>query len=260
MTALHLIRVPLETNSLARWAGERGWFDGTSGAVFDEGRALHHLLAEAFGPGALHSFRLLVAPRSAAGNLYAYSAMDAEALRAAAGIYALPDHLSVLPLGRLEGKPMPEDWRPGQRLGIDLRARPVRRLRRDLDTPLGRIGNGSEVDAFLLEALRRYPTAPGGMAEEGRSREAVYLEWLAERLDGAAALAREGSRLAQFRRARVARGNHGIEGPDATIHGTLIVSNPEKFSALLARGIGRHRAYGYGMVLLRPPGRPVPEC
>ena len=43
------------------------------------------------------------------------------------------------------------------------------------------------------------------------------------------------------------------------VHGALTVTDPDAFAALLARGVGRHRAYGYGMILLRPPNRPVPE-
>ena len=259
MTALHLIRGRLETNALARWAGERGWIGGTRGGIFDEGRALHHLLTETLGRDALHCFRLLVPPRKTIGNLYAYSTMDAKSLQAAADTHGWPEHFAVLPFDRLEGKPMPRNWMAGQRLGFDLRIWPARRLHCELDTPDGPIGQGSEVDAFLLEALRRYPTAPEGMDNESRTREAVYLDWLAERLGAAAVLDHAASRLARFRRTRVARGSHGLEGPDATIHGTLSVTSPAAFAALLKRGIGRHRAYGYGMLLLRPPGRAAPD-
>ena len=258
MTAMHLIRVPLDTNALARWAGERGWIRNRRGAGFDEGRALHHLLAETLGPGALCSFRLLVPPRRTAGNLYGYSEMDAESLQTGAEACALPEHLRVLSLSQLESKPMPATWRTGHRLGFDLRSRPIRRLHRDLDTPTGPIGRGSEIDAFLLEALRQHSDDPGGMANEDRTRQAVYLDWLAEQLGSAAELNPAESRLVRFHRTRVLRKNHGLEGPDATIHGTLNVSEPNQFMQLLLRGIGRHRAYGYGMLLLRPPAKPAP--
>ena len=71
MTPLFLIRVPVAMDKLARCAGERGWlrYRGQV-AGFDEGRALHHLLDETFGPGALRPFRLLVAGRQAVGSLY----------------------------------------------------------------------------------------------------------------------------------------------------------------------------------------------
>ena len=257
MTASHLVRVPVDTGRLARWASERGW-TGPRGVVFDEGRALHHLVTEVWGPGVFPCFRLLVPPRRRTGNLYAYSAMDAEALRPAARAQALPEHLEMLRLEGLESKAMPPDWRVEQRLGFDLRTRPVRRLRRVLYGPKETIRAGSEVDAFLLEALHRHPDTPDGMRNEGKTRQEVYLDWLAEQLAPAAGLDRSASRLVRFRRLRVAREKRDSEGPDAIIHGVLVVADPPAFSALLTRGVGRHRAYGYGMLLLRPPGRSAP--
>lgn len=43
------------------------------------------------------------------------------------------------------------------------------------------------------------------------------------------------------------------------MHGTLTVTDPAFFAQALAVGIGRHRASGFGMLLLRPPGAPAPE-
>ena len=261
MTRLNLICVPVATRHLARWAAERGlgWIQRRNSTVgFDEGRALHHLASEVFGPNALGPFRLLVPPRRTTGNLYAYSMLDAAALRETAAVQAWPDHLEVLRLDRLASKFMPDAWRTGQRLGFDLQTRPVRRLRTDLETSSGRISKGKEIDAYLLEALRRHPAARDGMIRRHRTREAVYLDWLAERLESGAQLNSDASCLARFRRVRVARGSGSSEGPDATFHGTLTVTEPASFSRLLARGVGRHRAYGYGMLLLRPPNRAVP--
>ena len=42
-------------------------------------------------------------------------------------------------------------------------------------------------------------------------------------------------------------------GPDATLNGTLRINDPNEFRTKLRTGIGRHKAYGYGMLLLRPP-------
>ena len=238
---------------MRRWGGV---------AAFDEGRALHHLLDEVFGPGVLRPFRLLVPPLQARGNLYGYSSLDAEALRETALTHALPEHLHVLRPHRLESKSMPGHWRADQRLGFDVRVRPVRRLAGALEFPSGeRMGRkGAEVDAFLLEALRRFPDDTQGMENAKRTREAVYLDWLTERIAAAATLEIPTCRLVRFHRIRVAREEGGgPEGPDATIHGTLTVADPAAFAALLARGLGRHRAYGYGMLLLRPPNRRAPD-
>lgn len=45
------------------------------------------------------------------------------------------------------------------------------------------------------------------------------------------------------------------EGPDAVLRGELVITDAAKFTELLASGIGRHKAYGYGMLLLRPASR-----
>ncbi len=260
MSSLFLIRVPVAMNHLARCAGERGWLRHRgSVAGFDEGRALHHLLDETFGPGVLRPFRLLVAVRQAAGNLYSYCETDGESLREDARVHALPEHLSVLKLDRLESKAMPGAWGVGRRLGFDVRVRPVRRLKNDLLDSRTAFRKGAELDAFRVEALRSYPDNPGGMEQDGQTREAVYLDWLAERLKPAAEIDREATRMVRFQRLRVSRGNGGPEGPDATFHGVLTVTDADRFEMLLAKGVGRHRAYGYGMLLLRPASRPTPR-
>ena len=264
---LYFVRVPVSLNALARWAGERGWVQGRA-RTFDEGRALHHLLDETFGPGTLRPFRLLVPPRRADGNLYAYSANDQMVLHEAMQMYAPPEHLTVLRPERLASKSMPNDWKAGQRLGFDVRVRPVRRLKTDLVASQGRFDAGAELDAFLLEALRHYPADRKGMTASNRSREAVYLDWLKERLAPAARIDRA-TRLVQFQRTLVTRprhahngssrnGDRGLEGPDATFHGTLTVIQPTAFADILLRGVGRHRAFGYGMLLLRSPQRRLP--
>ena len=128
MTAIHLVRVPVKTGRLAQWAAERGW-SGRNGVVYDEGRALHHLVTEVWGPEAIACFRLLVPPHKRVGNFYAYSEMNAEALRDATHAHALPEHLQMLCVDDLVSKAMPCEWRMDQRLGFDLRMRPVRRLK-----------------------------------------------------------------------------------------------------------------------------------
>ena len=247
---LHLVRIPLRMSHLARWAAARGWMQRHG---FDEGRALHHLLAETFGKTVVQPFRLLVPPRSDTANLYAYANAPAAELLSMAAAIALPENLVVLDLAKLQDKPMPILWNVGQRLGFDLVTRPVRRL----NAPLGDFSKGAEIDAFLAHVLHVCPDSPPETVEA--SREAVYLDWLAERLHGVARLLPQQTRLVQFRRTRVSRGGAATEGPEATFHGTLDITDPLRFADLLARGVGRHRAYGYGMLLLRAPNRPPPQ-
>lgn len=241
---LHLVELPISLRALNLWAGGRGL--GT-----DEGTALHHLLGETFGPAALQPFRLMVAPRAKSGTLYAYAAVDSDSLRKQAKVSLTPAHSDVVDLDKLRSLPRPATaWAAGQRLGFDLRLRPVVRLASaltgadDSGTQVS-LGKGAEVDAFLAAVLRGRPT----------TREDAYLAWLAARLAPAAELDLAASHLASFQRTRVTRNGRRIEGPDAVVHGTLTVTDPAAFADLLGRGVGRHRSYGYGMLLLRPPQR-----
>ncbi len=259
---LHLVHVPLDMWSLNRWAGHRGLMRR---GTFDSGYAFHVLLSAMFGKGVLQPFRLFASERRRSASLYGYSAVDDTELRLMADAVAPPDCLDVINPRRMRSKAMPLDFERGRRLGFDLRLRPVRRLRRELtDSQLeSPMAKGSEVDAFRLELVRRFPSGwrePDVSAGEnaGVTRESVYSEWLSERLGDAAAV--EQCTLAGFSRTRVVRGDAGApEGPDAVLHGTLEVCDAVSFLKILRGGVGRHRAYGYGMLLLRPPGCSVAQ-
>lgn len=257
--SLFLLRLPIDLAALARAANDRGWTKGRA-AVFDEGAALHHLLSETYGPGALQPFRLMVAPRAASGRLYAYSTSKPEELRVLAAATAMPEIGQALAPEKLEAKPMPSHWKRGQRLGIDIRLRPTVRLAREIPPPGDRRGArghgfaaGAEVDAYLAEALKN----PGrdAMTNSGRDRNTVYREWLAARLANVAVL--EEARLSTFHRKITRRGDKAHEAPDIVMQGTITIIDPTAFAGMLARGVGRHRAYGFGMMLLRPPGKPA---
>lgn len=243
---LHLVELPLSLRALHIWAGARKLGHG-----FDEGLALHHLLGETFGPAILQPFRLMVAPRAQMGNLYAYAAEDAETIRHKAQSSLTPYMATVIDLGRLRSIPRPPaTWTAGQRIGFDLRIRPVVRLasalagRDETDVEVS-FRKGAEVDAFLAAVLR-------GAAF---SREDAYRDWLAARLGPAADLEIATTRMASFQRSRIQRDGKRLEGPDAVFHGTVTIADPTAFAALLAKGVGRHRSYGYGMLLLRPAQR-----
>jgi CRISPR associated protein. len=269
MSVLRLVSLPVDLREFRRLAALR---DHAS----DEGLALHHLLSESFGKRSLQPFRLMVAPGGRAATLYAYTSLTEEGLRENLDC-AAPEHLKALETGHLAIRDMPDVWREGRRLGFDVRVRPVRRLMRPLEgwsreehrrgvrgeRPRGPIAKGSEVDAFLVARLRRFPDGlPDAETNaEGLSREAVYLAWLAEQFEGAATLDPARTRLAAHGRRRVARPDHQPDGvvvmsggPDVVFHGELTITDGEAFSRLLARGVGRHAAYGYGMLLLRPGG------
>lgn len=261
MTTTHMTYLPFSYRDLGRWAGRRRMMRG---GAFDEGYVLHALLSGVFGKSVLQPFRTFRPSSASEATLYAYSDIDETALRSIALAMAPPDYLDVLDLDKLRTKPLPTPFPTGYRLGFDIRVRPVRRLARDLpdsQSSAKLIRKGSEIDAYRLEMLRRSPEGWRGTkmsateAAPKVSRERIYGQWLAERLAGAADVETDSCRLAAFRRQRVTRGDGlGPEGPDAVLHGECIVRDAEEFSARIRRGVGRHRAYGYGMFIARPPG------
>lgn len=255
-----MVYLPIDWTAFCRWAGNRSLLRP---GAFDEGYALHVLLCAVFGKAVLQPYRLVRAARASIASLYAYSGQDRETLLGTARAVAPPESHGVLGFDDLATKTMPDRFRSGQRLGFDVRVRPVRRLSRDRhDSQCGRVlRKGSELDAFRLELLRRSPDgwrrADSLAGRNGISRQSVYSNWLAERLEAAASVDTAGCRLVDFRRARAWRGKgRGSEGPDATLQGELVVQDPEEFAKKLRCGVGRHRAYGYGMLIARPPTLP----
>ena len=235
---LRMVRGDIRGRELQRWMGSR--------RLQDTDHALHCLLVECFGDLAPKPFRLIMDRSGHKGVLYGYGAADTDQLRESAAICADPLQLQILPPDSLQDKAMPTEWTAGKRLGFEVRIRPI--VRKANTT--GRYRD--EQDAFQ-QAAEKY-----GKGEMPFTREEVYVQWLAHRLaqDGAARLEVEDTRLASFQRLRSFRKQRSryVEGPDAVLRGVLTVGDPAAFGSLLSRGVGRHRSYGYGMLLLRPAG------
>jgi CRISPR system Cascade subunit CasE len=234
--SLTLLQCHPERRRLAAWATRFGLTAGGD----DLGYALHTLLATAFGAAAPKPFRHFDDAR----GLLAYSAHNAEQLQLAAQM-AAPEVHATLGLERFATRSFPTEWATGRRLGFELRVRPVLRTR-----------EGRERDVFLAEIDKR------SGADGELSRETVYAEWLARELARGDAARVEQVQLDGFQLAASVRKGYAAEGkrpskrmagPDALFSGELTVRDPTGFAALLARGVGRHRAFGFGMLLLRPP-------
>ena len=252
---IHLIYFPLDMRELNQWAGRRGLMRRHA---YDEGYVLHVLTAGMFGNSALRPFRLFSSERRPQATFYAYSALDAGELCRIAEAVATPDCLDVIRLDNIRSKAMPARFAKGQALDFDVRVRPVRRLKSGVrdERHNVRLAKGAEIDAFRLQVIRhsRHDSMDSGTDSTSVewTREGVYRDWLAQRFGASATL--RSCRLAAFRRHRAIRGaGQSIEGPDATLQGSLSVADLARFAHMLTRGIGRHKAYGYGMLLLRPP-------
>ena len=257
---LHMIRLDVRRPGLVRFARDAGLpFD-------DEGYLLHAALRAAFGAAAPQPFALVDAKGERPARVLGYGPTDADGLREALAV-AEPTLDATFDLGSLDTKAMPAAFRAGAVYGFEVRACPVvRQTRRDE----GASGH-REIDAFLHATLAVEPDVPV-------DRETVYRAWVGERLrrGGAEPLTLAVQRMEQAplvrRRHRWNAAEQRQEGvgpaerlqrreasrkvfsrrPDVTFRGTLRVTDPERFHALLARGVGRHRAFGFGMLLLRP--------
>lgn len=182
-------------------------------------------------------------------SVLAYSSIDLNALREIASGFASPKLYETCLWERCASKPMPRRFPEGMRIGFEVRATPVIRLA----SPLKDRKKGDEVDAFLARCWR----------EEGEQRrEEVYEEWLRGQLDASRGVKLLEANLERFMLTRVMRrqGKRDHEAhrkakrlvlPDTSWSGVLEVEESEAFEALLRRGIGRHRAFGFGMVKLR---------
>jgi len=235
LSLLHMTPNPV---ALSEWATRKGWLSPDG----DFGYALHALLAEAFCGNPPSPFRYM-----GEQGLLAYSAEQEPALREAIAD-ASPEVRRVLGLESMRVRSFPAEWNAGKRLGFEVRVRPIVRTTK-----------GKERDLYQYRMERR----PDDSTEDKPSRESIYRQWLEQRLtsDSAACLVNaslEGFALsrvvrrAQSSDAKGQRPAKGVIGPDALFRGVLEVADPAAFARLLARGLGRHRAFGYGMLLLRP--------
>src|SRR5574343_1810863 len=247
---LLMLRLLPNLGALTRWASATG----QRALREDPGYALHAALRATLGEWAPKPFALLERPGSQ--QLIGYTQAAEVSLREALASAAQTDPLAAQALGLLDAtqalvKPMPCTWTPGQRLSFETRVAPVVRSR----TAQG--GRYPEIDAAFHPAF---------VGEDLGNRELAHRRWLARELarEGAAQL--QSHRATAFslspiaRRAFAAEPQHArrrTQGgllPDLTVRGQLQGQDPHAFANLLARGLGRHRSFGYGCLLLAPPG------
>ena len=209
----------------------------------DFGYAVHGWLRAALGEIAPHTFRL-IEQRGGSLRLLGYGRAGAEALRAHVRQFAPPLATEVCDWTNAASKRLGDIvWHRGQTFGFEVRACPVVR------------GKQGERDAFLAQLPAGDEPTPNGRAE-------VYREWLRSKLDGIPCLDDTAFNLKAFRlvstwrqsQAADERNRSGrrIMRPDAVLSGRLTVQEPDAFRDMLHKGIGRHRAFGFGMLLLRP--------
>jgi CRISPR system Cascade subunit CasE len=284
MTDLHLARLLLNRGRLVAHARLRG--GGSS--LGDESALAHGVLTELWpdadaqggkaASGLVGPFWVDRQPGSDV-TVWAYTSLDETALRSR---WADSPFSAAREAVRVEGARKVPVLQAGTRIGIEVRACPVVRTKRPPKegeqaksrTPVTSRTSGRErtrsreLDAFVVEYLRK----PG----QDVNRDEVYRHWLDAQLSGSPgepvkpwhdagkvlAYETKGWLRERLHRREQASGKDGaragrvLERPDVHMEVVLEVLQPDAFNALLARGIGRHRAFGFGMLRLIPPRLP----
>ncbi len=255
---LFMLQLPVEGRRLFSFARDQRLLDA------DPGYVVHALLAALFGADAPQPFAL---PTDWGGLAHgdptilpvlAYARRPLADLQDRARAVALPSVYQAVSWDDAGCKPMPARFPAGLALGFEVRACPVVRVARGSSHTRQ---PGREVDAALAADW----AAADGRLPERPGREEVYRAWLSDQMarsGGARTDAVEitGQRRADlFRRgarpktdAPGKRPSTWLQRPDVVFRGRLEVTDPAAFGTWLARGVGRHRAFGFGMLLLRP--------
>ena len=225
---IHLLQGNLHRRSMAIWSASRNHADSD--------RAFHSLVYNAFGkeraPRAFVAIANPKGPRDHAQFL-AYTASPAEEMRQLALENQSPDTAHILDPESFRSRPVPDNWQPGTTLRFQVRVSPTYRPHL----------TGVDRDLIFKEGA-------------GPTREHTYYDWLsrlmADRAGAQAPVSSMNMKHYRSRRVRRTPTTPVMTLPDATITGACTIEDPEFWVRALTIGIGRHRAYGYGMLLLSP--------
>ncbi len=284
---LHMLHLPIVPRMLMECGRQHGLLDDTRSV--DLGYLVHSLFARLWQDSAPKPFD--IQDQQAGGSpgdrdvseahqpisVLAYAPYDMDAAQAAARCCSDSHAIAAIAWDRARSKMVPE-LLPRQRAGFRVRVCPTIRIGKHHPS----LAHGMEVDPYLA-LIERELAASGSGGDVARTclkpvvvaaapeREAVYRDWLAVRFTDAVHM--EAVRLTALRDARLWRRGEPRPGAASLMHkrprprfrdraligrreavfeGTLQVIDAAALHALLARGIGRHRAFGFGMLLLRP--------
>jgi CRISPR system Cascade subunit CasE len=256
-TPLLMLRLLPDMTALGRWVAA----SRQRALREDIGYALHAALRATLGRAAPKPFAVLERPGST--QLIGYTSIAEPVLLEALACAATTDPLAAQALGMTAaGQPlikvMPHEWPAGRTLSFEARVAPVVRSR-DSAIHGGRGGPYPEVDAAFHPSF----AGPEGLGD----RTAAHGRWIARELGRGGAATLIEHRTLAFGLAPIARRTQRFESsaaaprltqggllPDLHVRGQLRVADGAAFAHLVARGLGRHRSFGFGCLLLAPAG------
>ena len=223
---IFFMQAHIDLKHLHTWMGER--------RIEDLGHAMHCLTTETLGEAAPKQFRIMASRRSPHGVLYGYTLQDVQQLVRNHRSFAVPSQQSAMPAERIAAKQMPTEWPQNTDIAFDVRCRPLRQRERQ------------EIDAFW--SMRE------ANPDENISRHDAYIRWIAEYFERRGGADLKSATLEAYQQSKTVTSAHRSTPnlPEATIRGVLTITDSNDFSKVLAAGIGRHRTFGYGMLLIRP--------
>ncbi len=252
---LHMVSAVLDLPTVFRRAGVR--LD-----IADHGYSIHCTLASLFGDFAPRPFW----PREVEGRrlrLLGYAPVPAQNLREHADAFADPQDHAACCWNRLASKQMPKGFPSGRTFAFEVRACPIVRLARAIEDSDERAAGALRPRTYSKGAELDVVQARRLSGDGDSSRDGIYGDWLAERFARGSAdlIVAEVSRFSLARLWRRpqggARKGRPLVRPDIQLGGRLRVRDSTLFTKMLASGVGRHSAFGFGMLLLRPDGHHV---
>jgi len=243
MNPFYMIQCTLDPRAFVAFAREQGLDPGRG--ELDLGYLGHAWLKAAFGDLAPGRWRLFMPGpmqrQSLPARILAYSDHPAGALGDHLVRFGTPSVEAVCPADAIQGKALPREWPTNRRYAFEALCCPVGRKARQ----------GTEKDVFLL-ATEQAP-------KETLERAAVYQDWFKTRAEAVEGIQILDIDVNAFRLGKVMRKTQDHPRkprqairPQAEFRGILKATGDGSLLDLLRRGVGRHRAFGFGMILLRP--------
>ncbi len=197
----------------------------------DDGYRVHAYLQEVFDGKAPTPFRI-VKGRGREIDVLAYTEADLKPVSSDVAVAT---------------KLLPTKWPKGHRFAFEVVCCPVVRMASSSE----RFKKGAEVDVFLRECWRQGPNAIIDRTE-------IYTAWLRDKLAAQGGAAIDACQVVRYQRTKLLRKtqgsirkSHQSDKPAVEFTGVLEIQDSDKFLSLIQRGIGRHRGFGFGMLLVK---------
>jgi CRISPR system Cascade subunit CasE len=244
---LYMIRFLLDSMRFFDFAKRRGLLNQSC----DEGYAIHSLMYELWGEKAPKPF-FISGRQSKHITIIGYSTYSKNQYIEHAKAFADPSCYEIIDWQHFSDKQMPSMWATGSTFGFHIKVCPVKRANKSNQY---HTNANAERDAYLayLEERKRLDSS----VTPSMTRFEVYKDWLKKQLEKENSISVEKINLDSFQLVNLQRRNQKrkisiSKRPDVTLRGEIKVLDSDLFNRLLERGIGRHRSFGFGMLLLHP--------